>query len=179
MAGGPILWSSAFPADASGRTFPNFYAGGGGNGAPHDEGLGVAGSIAANVAWELRFPMPPSIPTGTLKLRLLALAGVTSGAVQFKVFDAGVSPNASPSAATLTQETSASWVSNPAAAGGLSSGVYSLTWAAGYTDKYIEMKIPLTIAISGNQMLVMELQFQTTNFTMTSTTTWIPSIIWE
>ncbi|HEV3262050.1 MAG TPA: hypothetical protein VG013_34685, partial [Gemmataceae bacterium] len=69
MAGGPIYPSSAYPA--SSNCFPNFYPGAvSPNAAPHDEGLGVAASIAADSVWELRFPMPPTLPSGTLKLRL-------------------------------------------------------------------------------------------------------------
>ena len=102
MAGGPIYPSSAYPADSSGRLFPTFYGGVGGNAAPHDEGLGVKASLDADATWELRFPMPPSIPTGTLKLRLLALANATSGVAKVTVKDKNVAAGASPSAAALT-----------------------------------------------------------------------------
>ena len=85
MSGGPISPISAYPADTAGRLFPYFYSGAGGNASPHDEGLGVQASLGADATWELRFPMPPSIPTGTLKLRVLSLAEPTSGTAKFTV----------------------------------------------------------------------------------------------
>ena len=48
MAGGPIYPSSAYPADSSGRLFPTFYSGTGGNASPVDEGLGVKASLDAS-----------------------------------------------------------------------------------------------------------------------------------
>ncbi len=104
MSGGPIFPNSAYPANSSGLLFPNFYAGGGGNVAPHDEGLGFAASLSSNAYWELRFACPPTVPTGTLKLRLLFLANATSGIALLAVKDAAVPPANSPSAATLTNE---------------------------------------------------------------------------
>src|SRR5438105_12408527 len=118
MAGGPIYPSSAYPADSSGRFFPTFHTGAGGNAAPHDEGLGVKASLDADATWELRFPMPPTIPTGTLKLRLLALANVTSGVAKVTVKDKNVVAGASPSAAALTAEAQT-----------------TVTWAAGNNDQ--------------------------------------------
>jgi|SRR6185437_9478191 len=162
MAGGPIGPSSAYPADTAGRLFPNFYAGAGGNASSHDEGLGVKASLDADATWELRFPMPPTIPTGTLKLRLLALANATSGVAKVTVKDANVAAAASPSAATLTSETQA-----------------SLTWAAGDADKYKEAKITLTSTPAGNDMLVIALTFNTASWTLAQISTWIPTIIWE
>ena len=47
---------------------------GGGANSKHDEGLGVEASLGANATWRLRFQMPHTLPTGTGKLRLLALA---------------------------------------------------------------------------------------------------------
>src|SRR5690348_16781568 len=119
MAGGPIYPSSAYPADTAGRLFPNFYQGGGANAAPHDEGLGVMASLSADATWELRFPMPPTLPSGTAKLRVLSLANATSGVLKFTVADGRCPAGSSPSAATLTGETQS-----------------SLTWAAGNADEY-------------------------------------------
>src|SRR5690242_5599855 len=126
MAGGPICPSSAYPADSAGRLFPNFYNGAGGNAAPHDEGLGVKASLDADATWELRFPMPPQIPTGTLKLRLLALANATSGNAKVTVQDGRCPAGSTPSAVTLTSETQV-----------------TITWAAGNNDDYLEAKVTL------------------------------------
>ena len=161
MAGGPIYPSSAYPATA-GNVFPNFYAGGGGNASPHDEGLGVAASLGADSTWELRFPLPPTIPSGTLKLRLLALANATSGVAKVTVKDTNVAAGASPSAAALTSETQ-----------------QTLTWGAGDNDKYKEIKVALTPTPNGNDLLVVALVFNTTGWTLAQTSTWLASIIWE
>lgn len=162
MAGGPIYPSSAYPADATGRLFPNFYAGSGGNAAPHDEGLGVKASLDADATWELRFPMPPTIPSGTLKLRLLALANATSGVAKVTIKDGHVAAGASPSAATLTSETQV-----------------SITWAAGNNDEYMENKTALSATPAGNDVLVVSLTFNTASWTLAQVSTWLASVIWE
>jgi hypothetical protein len=162
MAGGPITPSSTYPADASGRLFPNFYSGGGGNAAPHDEGLGVKASLDSDATWELRFPMPPAIPTGTLKLRLLALANATSGVAKVTIKDANVAAGSSPSAAGLTSETQV-----------------SLTWSSGQADKYQESKTALSSSPNGNDMLVVALTFNTSGWTLAAVSTWLATIIWE
>lgn len=162
MAGGAIYPSSAYPADTAGRLFPNFYAGGGGNAAPHDEGLGIKASLDADATWELRFPMPPTIPSGTLKLRFLALANATSGSAKVTVKDATVSAGASPSAVSLTSETQT-----------------TITWAAGAADKYQEAKVTLTASPAGNDVLVVACVFNTSGWTLAAVSTWLVSILWE
>ncbi len=162
MAGGPIYPTSAYPADSAGRLFASFYAGSGGNAAPHDEGLGVKASLDADATWELRFPMPPSIPTGTLKLRLLALANATSGFAKVTVKDGTCPAGSIPSSVTLTSESQIS----PA-------------WLSGSADKYIESKVALSATPSGNDMLVVALTFNTSGWTLAAASTWLASIIWE
>jgi len=162
MAGGPIFPSSAFPADSTGRLFPSFYAGSGGNAASHDEGLGVRASLDADATWELRFPTPPVLPTGTLKLRLLALANAGAGAAKVTVKDAAVSAGSSPSAAVLTSEAQT-----------------TVTWGAGDADKYKEAKVTLTAAPTAGDVLAVALAFNATGWTLAATSTWIASINWE
>lgn len=162
MAGGPIAPSSVYLGGAAGNLFPNFYAGAGGNAAPHDEGIGVVASLAADSTAELRFPMPPTIPTGTLKLRLLALANATSGSAKLTVSDANVAAGASPSAAALTSEAQT-----------------TVTWAAAGNDKYTEAKVTLSATPAGNDMLVVAIKFQTTGWTLAQVSTWLATIIWE
>lgn len=164
MAGGPILPNSLFPGDATGRLFPSFYGGAGGNAAARDEGMGVMASLTANATWELRFLLPPAaaIPSGTMKLRLLALANAAAGDAKVTVSDAVVAAGASPSAAALTAETQA-----------------TVTWGAGDNDKYKEAKIPLTAVPVGNDILVVAIQFNNTGWTLAQVSTWIASIIWE
>lgn len=162
MAGGPVFPNSVYLGGASGNLFPNFYAGAGANAAPHDEGIGVVASLAADATAELRFHIPPSVPTGTAKLRLLALANATSGAAKFTVSDGQVAAGASPSGATLTAETQS-----------------TVTWAAGNNDQYLETKVTLTTSPTANDVLVVAVKFQTTGWTLAVASTWILSLIWE
>lgn len=168
MAGGPIYPSSAFINDTAGLVFPNFHSGAGGNASPVDEGYGVAASLSADKVLELRFPMPPTLPTGTLKLRILALANATSGVAKLTVSDGVATPAASPaasgnpSAATLTGETQT-----------------TITWAASENDRYKEAKVTLTAAPSGNDQLVVAITFNTTGWTLAQVGTFMFSVIWE
>lgn len=160
MAGGPIFPHSAYPV--SSNAFPNFHVGAGAN-SKQDEGLGVAASIAADTIWRLRFQMPPTLPTGTGKLRLLALANATSGDAKPNVKWASVAPEESPSGATLNAE-----------------GVGTLTWGAGDNDQYKELKVTLDAdTLVGGEEVVMDLTFETASWTLAAVSTWIPSIIWE
>lgn len=161
MAGGPILPNSQYPATA-GRVFPNFHVGAGAN-SKHDEGLGVEASVGADSTWRLRFLMPPSLPTGTCKLRLLALANATSGAAKVNAKWASVAPEEDPSSATLNAE-----------------GTSTLTWAAGDNDQYKELKITLDADTPvASEVVVMDLVFETSSWTLAQVSTWIPSVIWE
>jgi hypothetical protein len=154
--------SSAYISDTAGRLFPNFYAGGGGNAAPRDAGFGVMASLSADATLELRFPIPPNIPAGTLKLRLLGLANASTGNAKLTVKDATVAAGASPSAASLTSETQT-----------------TVSWGAGDADKYKEAKITLTASPAANDMLVVGITFNTTSWTLAAASTWIPTLIWE
>jgi hypothetical protein len=78
------------------------------------------------------------------------------------VSDGTCPAGSSPSAITLTAETQT-----------------SLTWAGGDNDKYKEAKITLTATPAGNDMLVVALTFNTTNWTLAQVSTWLASIIWE
>lgn len=163
MAGGPISPISAYPADTSGRLFPFFYSGAGGNASPHDEGLGVKASLDADATWELRFPMPPVIPSGTLKLRILSLANSNSNAAKFTVSDGLCAAGSSPSAASLTSESQS-----------------TVTWSSGDADKYKETKVTLTGASpAGNEMLVVAIKFQTSGWTLAQPMCNIVTVIWE
>lgn len=162
MAGGPISPSSVYLGGASGLLFPNFYAGGGGNASAHEEGIGVVASLGSDATAELRFPMPSSIPSGTLKLMVRMLANATSGTVKFTVKDATVANAASPSAATLTLETQS-----------------SATWAAGDNDKYKDVKVTLTASPAANDCLVIAIAFNTTSWTLAQVLTCLVWVLWE
>jgi hypothetical protein len=161
MAGGPIFPHSTYPA-TSGKVFPNFHVGAGAN-SKHDEGLGVMASVNADSTWRLRFQMPPSLPTGTGKLRLLALANATSGAAKVNPKWVSVAAAESASGATPVAE-----------------GTSTLTWAAGDNDKYKELKVTLDAdTLVASEVVVMELVFETTSWTLAVVSTWIASVIWE
>lgn len=161
MAGGPIFPHSAFPATAS-RVFAGFHVGAGAN-SKEDEGLQVEASVGADSTWRLRFQMPPTLPSGTGKLRLLALANATSGNAKVNPKWASVAVEESPSGATLNAET-----------------VSTLTWGSGDNDQYKELKITLDAdTLVANEEVVMDLVFETASWTLAQVSTWIPSIIWE
>ncbi len=161
MAGGPIFPHSAFPVTAD-RVFPNFHVGAGAN-SKHDEDLGVEASVGADSTWRLRFQMPPSLPTGTGKLRLLALANATTGVAKVNPKWVSVAVEEDPSSATLNAETT-----------------QTVTWGAGDADQYKELKITLDAdAIVAGEEVVMDLVFETASWTLAAVSTWITSIIWE
>ena len=160
MAGGPIFPFSRFPV-LSGSVFPYTYVGAGAN--KHEQGLGVAASIAANSIWRLRFAMPPTLPTGTGKLRLLALANATSGAAKINAKWASVAAEESPSAATLSAE-----------------GTGTITWASGDADQYKELKITLdAVPLVASEIIAMDLTFEATGWTLAQISVWQSMIIWE
>lgn len=160
MAGGPIAPTSVYLGGASGNLFPNVYSGGGGNAAAHEEGIGVAASLGSDATAELRFPMPSSIPTGTLKLMMRGLANATSGVAKFTVKDGAVSGGSSPSAVTLTSETQS-----------------SVTWTA--VDIYMDTKVTLTTSPTANQELVVAITFNTASWTLAQVSTWLVWLLWE
>lgn len=161
MAGGPLFPSSAVPVTA-GRVFPNIHVGAGAN-SKHDEGLGVEASVGADAIWRLRFQMPPSsLPSGTCKLRLLALANATSGDAKVNPKWASVAVEESPSGATLNAE-----------------GTTTVTWASGDNDQYKSAEITLDAdtPVAG-EIIAMDLVFETSGYTLAQVSTWIASIWW-
>lgn len=159
---GIILPNSAYPVSAS-RTFPNLHIGKGAN-SQQEQGLGVVASLTTTSIWRLRFLMPPTIPSETMKLKLLALADAQTGNAQVNPAWQKASPEDDPSSITLVSE-----------------GTSPLAWATGDDDVYKELKITLdgATAPAGNDIIVMDLQFVSTGWTLAAVSTWIPSIIWE
>jgi hypothetical protein len=142
--------------------FPNIHVGAGAN-SKHEEGLGVEASLGADSIWRLRFLMPPTLPSGTGKLRLLALANATSGAAKVNPKWASVAVEEDPSSATLQAET-----------------VQTLTWGAGDNDQYKELKVTLDAdTLVAGEVVVMDLTFETSSWTLAQVSTWIASIWWE
>ena len=161
MAGGPIFPHSAYPVDG-GRVFANVHVGNGGN-SLHEEGLGLVASVTADATWRLRFQMPPSLPTGTCKLRCLGLANATSGVVHLNPKWNTVAVDEDPSAAGLNAE-----------------GTTVVTWVTANADAYNEAKITLdATAATASEEIVMDLVFETTTSAVAQTSTWHVSVIWE
>lgn len=161
MAAGPLFPHSAIPVTAD-RVFENVHVGAGAN-SKHEIGLGVEASLGADAIWRLRFMLPPTLPSGTCKLRLLALANATSGAAKVNPKWASVAVEEDPSSATLLAETT-----------------QTITWAAGDNDQYKELKVNLDAdtPVAG-EIVVMDLTFETLNWTLAQVSTWSAAIIWE
>jgi hypothetical protein len=162
MPGGPIGPSSVYLGGASGNLFPYFYAGAGGNASSHDEGIGVVASLGGNATAELRFPMPPAIPAGQLKLMLRCVANATSGVAKITPNDASCGTGVSPSALTLTADAQ-----------------QTLTWAAGDNDKYKDAKVNLSSIPNPNDSLVVALTFNNTGWTLASNLNVLTWVLWE
>lgn len=161
MSGGPLFPCSIYPV-TSGRVWSNVHVGAGAN-SKQEYGLGVQASVGADSTWRLRWNLPPTLPTGTGKLRLLALANATSNSAKVNPKWASVAVGESPSGATLNAE-----------------GTQTLTWAAGENDKYKELKVTLDAdTLVASEIVVMDLVFETSSWSLAVVSTWIPSIIWE
>ena len=156
----PIFPFSCFPA--SPNAFANVHVGAGAN-SKQDQGLGVAASITVDTIWRLRFQLPGTLPPGTLKLRLIALANATANAVKINPKWASTAMEESPSGMTLNAETT-----------------QTITWAAGDNDQYKELKVTLDADTAvGGEIIVMDLTFETTGWTLAVVSTWIPTLVWE
>lgn len=161
MAGGPIFPHSAYPVTTA-NTFPNIHVGAGAN-SKHDEGMGVAASIAADSTWRLRFQCPPALPTGTGKLVLRAIAAATSGSAQVNPKWVSVAAEEDPSSATPVAE-----------------GASTVTWATGDSDVYKETKITLDAdTLVAGEVVVMDLVFETASWTLAVVSTWQAFLVWE
>lgn len=162
MAGGPLFPRSIYYATAD-KVFP--YVWEGQTNSKHEEGIGVMASLDADATIELRFLMPPSLPTGTCKLKLRALADATSGAAKVNPKWKSIAPEESADVAT----------------GSLNAeGTGTITWAAGDSDVYKELEITLDAdTVTADEEIVMELVFETSSWTLAAISTWIASIIWE
>ena len=161
MAGGPLAPNSIYIGGASGRLFPNFHQGA--TNSRSDEGIGVEASLTADSTAELRFEMPPSLPTGTGKLRLLALSNATTGAAKVNPTWASVAVEENPDTISITAE-----------------GTGTITWSTGDNDQYKELKVTLDAdTLVAGEVVVLNLVFETTGWTLAQVSTWSPSIIWE
>jgi hypothetical protein len=160
MSGGPLLPSS-FSPDGSGNIYPAFYVPATNtNTAGALEGVGVVASLGADSYAVLQFNMPETIPSGTLKLRILAMADATSGTAKLTIKDGATSAGSNIGAATLNSETQ-----------------LSQAWAT--ADILVENKITLTTSPTANQILTVLATFNATGWTLAAVSVWQFSIVWE
>lgn len=119
--------------------------------------------------------MPPTLPTGTLKLRVFMLANATSGAVRLNPKWVSVAAGVSPSGATLVAE----GVTPDATSGQAGSGD-TLTFGAGDADQYVyaEWILNATTAPAGGEILVLDLVGETASWTLAQVLTTIPMLVW-
>jgi len=161
MAGGPIFPYSPYPA-TEGNTFPWFYEGDGGV-SPHELGLGIKASIGDDSIWELRFAMPPVLPTGTCKLRMFCMADAVAGAAKINPKWKSTAMGEDPTIGALHAE-----------------GTSTVTWGAGDDDDYKELKITLDAdTVVANEVIVMDLVFETAGWTLAELSTYVVFVIWE
>jgi hypothetical protein len=164
MSGGPLLPSSVYLGGASGNLSPTFYIPTTNtNTAGAIEGIGLIGSLGANAPAVLQFNMPESIPTGTLKLRMLAMSTSVVGTqvVKLTVSDASTSAAANIGATTLTAEAQS-----------------TVTFTA--ADILIETKLTLTAtAPTANQITTVLVTFNNTGTTLVAASVWQFSLVWE
>ena len=161
MSGGPILPSSIYLGGASGNLSPTFYIPAtNANAAGAIEGIGVVGSLGSDAPAVLQFNMPEVIPSGSLKLRGLAMANATSGNALFTVKDKNVAAGASLGTSTLNNE-----------------GSSTVTWTT--ADILVEKKITLTSSPVANDILTVLVTFTTASWTLTASSVWQFSLVWE
>lgn len=144
MAGGPIFPHSAIPL-TSGSVFEGIHVGA--TNSRTNQGLGLKASNAASAIWELRFQIPPVVPTGAVKLLIRSLAAATSGEVKVNPAWGVAGDTETPDTVTLVAE-----------------GTATIVWAAGESDKYKDTKILLDataiVAAHANRDIVMSLDFE-------------------
>jgi hypothetical protein len=158
---GPIYPTSIYPVDTTGRLFPQF--------APivtvlgKVRGMAVKASLDADAIWRLSFQLPPFFPTGTMKLVLRGNAPATSGVAKVTPSWAKVGDGVDISGVSLSAETQQSY-----------------TWSV--SNSNLTNKVTLTSPPSAgdeNKMILMDLTFNTTSWTLAQISVWTAFLIWE
>ena len=164
MAGGPILPSSMYLGGASGNLATAIYVPNTNtNAAGQLEGIGVIANLntaAADAPAVLQYNMPEVIPSGTFKLRCLAMANATSGTAKVTVQDGRTPAGSNIGVATLNSETQ-----------------LSQTWAT--ADIIVENKITLTTVPQANDIITVLATFNTASWTLAQFSVWQFSLVWE
>jgi hypothetical protein len=144
--------------DTPPRVFPRF----GGSGSD-TEGLGVEASVGADATWKLRFRMPPALPSGTGKLVLDLLVNATSGNAKVNPKWASVAVSGEDiDAKTLNAE-----------------GVQTIA-APATANQTVQTKVTLDAdTLVADEIVVMDLVFETASWTLAAVSTWLAYIVWE
>lgn len=154
--------SAEVGSNGSGRIFPYLYQGA--TNSRRERGLGVKASLDADATWELRIPIPATLaatPNATLRLRTKAPA--VAGDAKFNVLWAIAGVGDIDDTVVLNDE-----------------GLQTVTWAAGDSDKYKQLDIPLDAAAfaqaAAGKELVVHLAFKTLNYTLAQRVVWFPEL---
>lgn len=167
MASRPIYPHSVY-LHGGGNIFEALHIGAGGGLSVYDRGIGIVNALGADAHAHLRFDVPDPLPAGTLKLRLRALASkVASGTENAKVNPtwAAVANGDDPSSTALSAE-----------------GITTVTWTfTGDNDKYktTEVTLDAATAPAAGEIIIMDLHFESTDWTVLVDTLWQPSIFWD
>lgn len=162
VTGGPIFPSTEPYPITNASAFPTIYTGGG-SGSKTTVAMGVAASIGADTTWRLKFVLPGTLPSGTCKLVLWAMANATSGNAKVNPKWGSCAVEEDPSSTTLSAE-----------------GTSTQTWGAGDTDQIKQLKITLDAdtPVAG-EMIVMDLVFETSSWTLAALSAWLAFVIFE
>jgi hypothetical protein len=164
MAGGPLLPSTIYVGGASGNLAMSYYISTTGNGttwgAGAFEGIAVLASLASDATAVIQYNLPEVLPSGTLKLRVLALANANSGTAVLVVSDGVTAVGSNIASATMTAESS-----------------YSTAWSA--VDNLVETKITMSTTPVTNNIFTVHAGFKTSGWTLAQTSFWQLSLVWE
>ena len=166
MAGGPKLPDSIDYSLLAGRVFPNTHAVTTNN--HQHEGVGVEASLGADVDIQLEFLMPASLPTGTAKLVVEAMADATSGIATLNPRWKTWAPEEDRDVAKTTYPTA--------------EGESTVTWASGDDHVVKQNKIDLdaeTIVAGETIHMYLQLIQASSKWTLAQVSTWKFYIIWE
>lgn len=160
MAGGPLLPTSiGYPSN--GRVYPGYHIGS--TNSRQWYGHRCEASLGADAILELVFEMPQSLPTGTGKLRVTAIADATSGNAVINPAWASLAVGEDYDTISLTAE-----------------GNTTITWSTGDDEELLESVITLDAdTIVADEFIIMQITHVSASWTLAAISTLTFSIIWE
>lgn len=162
MPGGPLQFFSAVPQGTSGAIFFSVFSAAGAN-SPDTLGATVVASLGADATLSLKGETLQVLPSGTAKLRCMAQANASTGNAKFAPKWRSVTNDEDPADTALSSE-----------------GTQTLTWGTGDEDKFLEVLVDLDAdTIVANEIIVMDIVFETASWTLAAASTWQFSIIWQ